>query len=995
MRIVFAILDCFFFPLLRFAHFFFLRLRRGLCQVLRTEAGNADDDDDDEPEYRNNAHWLPRSSCPGPSSKVAYYDAASLYPSSGEPAAPLGRVDASGPSPGAPGRRRRRSPGAPASRRRRRRGRSPLPSASRVRGGAKPPARSSDRRTERADPSPELTDLPVGTGLLYVRKPLPPPSTTKAGKRRRRTFAVDASGTAVSGDEDDDPEDAEGEEEPEAGSRRWRPPPARALVRERTALNPTETEEAAVVQYLVLGGGNGEAGFTGVAGRVPDLVASGVHAGAGRQTFGWSPQQKADLLLVYLPPVDGDGPSRVFYHNHHGSPWHYSGHAAGCPLGRDARDSKIERTASRLADSFRRGLATALTAVDPGRVVFRYTVTDSCRLAHGSGVPGLNGDGARYRTVRECLLTEKVRNGEAWVPDTRRNLYPLDQLRADIAAGRATGFVTLVGGSEHPDVARDDPAGHRFGFCVQQHAATFDQLSDYTKAEIASYFGWAELPDGGESRIRDYVARQPARNLSASTFFSQETVSTTYLRWLVEERGFRDYEITHFLAYPFRDWGSDFLLPVLQRRHECKLRGDAVAAECLKLVGNGSYGYNGLEARNYDDLRLMTDQQIRKAAGTGLGHLSFKHLTLLGLVKAKTVTKAPSRTTKRRKPPRVDQFFSQEALEGSADDEDDDDDEEEEEEEEEVPVAAAAAAPPQDPAEVSDEEEEDDDEDDDAADYRAHASRLSRAVMAACNWNLGPKKQPRPRADDSEDQDGEGDDLEEVLVRRAEHDHGYARKGATDKKAKARTVYKFLYAVSTGGDQKAVFNTLPRAAAVLSNSKRLFLGHLSTFFRCLDPAKAELCYVDTDSCVWSLSSPDLSRCLRSDRLRLWAQRNVIADEEGPVSCHGKMKLEGLYDAGRFRNLKIYRLYNRGDADEDEELSAAYTRCKGVNRKIGARLPDHSFDPRSVDRTVVHQGALRPTAAGEIHLVHESRTLAVPFNFKRRVSADGYHTLCFV
>ena len=82
---------------------FLISLVRGLCAVYRTAAGKPPSDFDneeaphpapeDQPGYRNNAHWLLTSSGEDrsaqfnsmPSKTVAYYDAASLYPSSGEP----------------------------------------------------------------------------------------------------------------------------------------------------------------------------------------------------------------------------------------------------------------------------------------------------------------------------------------------------------------------------------------------------------------------------------------------------------------------------------------------------------------------------------------------------------------------------------------------------------------------------------------------------------------------------------------------------------------------------------------------------------------------------------------------------------------------------------------------------------------------------------------------------------------------------------------------
>ena len=48
---------------------------------------DVDDDDDDDVESRHNSHWLPCNNDDdesGPSRWINYYDAASLYPSSGK-----------------------------------------------------------------------------------------------------------------------------------------------------------------------------------------------------------------------------------------------------------------------------------------------------------------------------------------------------------------------------------------------------------------------------------------------------------------------------------------------------------------------------------------------------------------------------------------------------------------------------------------------------------------------------------------------------------------------------------------------------------------------------------------------------------------------------------------------------------------------------------------------------------------------------------------------
>jgi len=65
-------------------HHFFLTYS-GLCTILRSEAGGQDEaiarGCEDDPAYRNNAHLVDDGDL---SNHVGYYDAAALYPSSGE-----------------------------------------------------------------------------------------------------------------------------------------------------------------------------------------------------------------------------------------------------------------------------------------------------------------------------------------------------------------------------------------------------------------------------------------------------------------------------------------------------------------------------------------------------------------------------------------------------------------------------------------------------------------------------------------------------------------------------------------------------------------------------------------------------------------------------------------------------------------------------------------------------------------------------------------------
>jgi len=637
-------------------------------------------------------------------------------------------------------------------------------------------------------------------------------------------------------------------------------------------------------------------------------------------------------------------------------------------------------------------------------------------------VPGLSANRARrprgslppvsHGSAKQCLLLAPAEVSDAcWLPSAKEFWEPGELVRS-IALGRATGFVTVRGGRESEETVRDDPAGHRFGFCVQKYAPVRGDLGEFTLDQISNYHGWDRGTPQGDAKLDEYLSKLQGRTLCASSFLSEETVSTTYLAWLMAARGFRDFEVTHFLEYRFRDWAADFLGPVLQRRHECKRAGDMVAAECLKLIGNGSYGYNGLEASNYSDVRLMTDRVLQRRYRSDMAHRRIQHITFLGMVRETRDAAAARRRSKRsadlgRRSREGLGFLDLEAGADQDDDDDEDDDASQEEEEAAAAERMDSSSPehrrqqgPEDPyPDYSPDEDATSSSEDEARQlsYSRHKKLLHRAVSAPSRGSQDEEEA------ESEVEDGERrsparvdtQDLEEALVADDEGDENLGAGGPLGrrkKRGRLSAAYRFLYAVTLSGEERQVVNSLPRAVAVLSNSKRLFLGHLECMFRCLDPRKAELCYVDTDSCIWSLSEKTVDLCLRDDRREEWSRANIVADEAGPQSCHGLMKLEGTYRSGIFRTVKMYRLF---DGDEQGQGAQPYTRCKGVHRSTASNLKDDVFlQTTEPCQVVVHRSALRPTRAGEIRLTRESKSLAVPFNLKRRVDRSGTHTDCF-
>ena len=90
-----------------------------------------------------------------------------------------------------------------------------------------------------------------------------------------------------------------------------------------------------------------------------------------------------------------------------------------------------------------------------------------------------------------------------------------------------------------------------------------------------------------------------------------------------------------------------------------------------------------------------------------------------------------------------------------------------------------------------------------------------------------------------------------------------------EESAKKKYKFHFLYAVTFSGKEKVILNNMPGAVAVLSNSKKLFLGHIHTMLQCADPKFYELCYIDTDSCIFSMTYPHWDDCIRPERWDQW------------------------------------------------------------------------------------------------------------------------------
>ena len=729
------------------------------------------------------------------------------------------------------------------------------------------------------------------------------------------------------------------------------------LCRQSRTINITEREEGIVAQFLATRTGHKvlleaiESELASPEQYRLERIFSGVHAGQGRLWFGSSRHQLCDFTLFFRGPPGK--PVVLYYINYHGGFYHYTGHFRGCRFRGESDDSDAEDEPcydekTKRLDELRRDLASFASELAPEKFLVKYKSLNACQLFHLEKEYDLEEFLERENPKYCCL----PRRESLW-----RKSWHVDHLVEKILEGEVTGFVTLEMGFE--DQSLGCLLEKNFGFCVQKKRPKEGDLSDFTLAQIALR---EDLKDA--EQVKTFIAKAPERTLAAKSFFAcEETISTTYFTWLVRERGLFRYKITHFLHYKFSDYSKDFLEPILERRHVYKREKKSVGAETLKLVANGSFGYTALESRNYDTTVLKTDLSLKKNRFKMSANFSMKNISFVGIVKSRGERKRKREASRskrcKKKRRRRSSFVADEAIEDNND--------EEEEEEEEADLSA--------------------DEEEDALDFDQDV--LKRVDLLV-----------EEDEDDDDDYDGseEEGDLEECLTR-----------GEKEKERVAD--FKFLYTATVSGKYKKISNCIPRAVAILSNSKKIFLGLVIQLLRASDPAKVEPVYCDTDSIILSCSHSRLEDNLKPGGREALESAQIIGREDSKTSIHGKLKLEGVFCSGFFRALKVYRLFEEVELEEELELEevvnearhpemrglkSVYTRCKGISRNLANLVETDQFapSPNSRENLQVHKSSLRPTRAGEMIIQLERKTLAQPYNYKRRVDEFGIHSFPF-
>lgn len=140
---------------------------------------------------------------------------------------------------------------------------------------------------------------------------------------------------------------------------------------------------------------------------------------------------------------------------------------------------------------------------------------------------------------------------------------------------------------------------------------------------------------------------------------------------------------------------------------------------------------------------------------------------------------------------------------------------------------------------------------------------------------------------------------------------------------------ELLYALTVEKPNAPIYNVNQIAACILGQSRKVFFELIYKLLTFLDPGKAEICYIDTDSCVFACNTENLRDSVRPDLLKRFDEEkdSIFEILNSETEQSGKFKVEGVFREAYFRNLKTYFLAGK----VGEESEKVHLRVRSIPR----------------------------------------------------------------
>ena len=192
---------------------------------------------------------------------------------------------------------------------------------------------------------------------------------------------------------------------------------------------------------------------------------------------------------------------------------------------------------------------------------------------------------------------------------------------------------------------------------------------------------------------------------------------------------------------------------------------------------------------------------------------------------------------------------------------------------------------------------------------------------------------------------------------------------------------ELLYLCEIDNKDAKVNNCCHLASNILSESKNIFFSKVLTLLRYFKPECLEVNYLDTDSCICTVTNADLAQIFKPEyeKDKMLILSELMEDAESEFSQHGLFKCEGIYKFGLFRSAKTYLLRHETTTQKDA------VRVRSIPRKLHGYLDDHHFkQDTNVNRPSMRCLSMMVTKGLEVLMTEQSRSLAHSLNTKRKM-----------
>ena len=255
-------------------------------------------------------------------------------------------------------------------------------------------------------------------------------------------------------------------------------------------------------------------------------------------------------------------------------------------------------------DELKRAYCAFMSEVEPDCLTLKYHTVHECQLMHDPSLldvgelnPEFNFTYDSSEEVKSSLLEGKsIRSllerfcREESVFEPGRKSYTQAELVSAIMNPDESnldmgGFVVVRGGTED-DSGKDGVLPGIMGCCHQRRRLDDDShLGDFTKFQMSNLMNWADR----SRRQLNLVTGE--RTFTATGFHGEgETISVGYLRFLIKERGFSGFEISHLLFFREKKFLTPFIEEILQKRYDLRLVENSLLRRTIyKLFLNGGF----------------------------------------------------------------------------------------------------------------------------------------------------------------------------------------------------------------------------------------------------------------------------------------------------------------------------------------------------------------------------------------------------------------------